>query len=131
MDDVEKVRQTLISLDELGDGRAVGYFLADKGVRGIPRVHAHCPLANYLKRELGLNEFIDETTILVWPLETKVSGVKVKNPPAVVEFVQMLDELKFRGVLWPCWLLAVQRPAVKKKLEVAEEGEQAPVPLLV
>lgn len=106
-EDLERVRKQLDYLVE--QGREIEplnplwgmvKYLRHEGIKGIPGRARHCPIANYLRRETGLEVGISATGVAVDHVP-ETTGV----PPLVTEFIDNFDREAI--------LELVERPLIK------------------
>lgn len=83
----------LTKLRQLGDtADVIASVLMAKGITGYRYKNGTCPVANYLRQELG-------DAPLVSPFSATVDGVHVELPPAVNVFIREFDSGQYPALI--------------------------------
>lgn len=98
-----KLMQTAIDklmTESMGGADLIAAYLEREGITGLQYRPAYCPVAQYVKRETGLNVTTDFSASEAWDDHYSQSLAIVLHPQAVSDFVLNFDTMKYPNLLW-------------------------------
>lgn len=87
----EQLEQVVNQLAAVGNADAIAAFLEEQGIKGARSAAFRCPVANYVKRELGVERVTAYESIYAGEPNT----VEVRTPPSVFAFIEGFDNRQY------------------------------------